>query len=198
MSQFSIFNQHKDVHYDACYIEASDLMDQAIVGYNTNNFFQGFCQTTPENNKGNKNDIDAFAMENGMVLNNGYGNTNLCDMTADSDLKYRQLTNDKNKQQLFQRIFKSVPNLNHGGLVTETDSRLTQGEDTRIKRSCNVLSGVSTLENQFIPQISCISSTIQDPNYIIFPNPHNQKSYDGRVGADTRGNLLSQCPDFTR
>lgn len=198
MSQFKVFNQHKDVHYDKCYIEASDLMDQAIVGYNTGNMFQGYCQAQPENNKGNLNEINNFAMDNGMVLKNGYGNTNHCELDKEDDLRYRQLTNDKNKQQLFQRIFQGVPDLNHGGLVVETESKLTQGEDSRIKRSCNVLSEVSTLDKQFTPMLSCISSTIQDPRYIIMENRYNQQSFDGRIGADTRHNLLQNCGEFNK
>jgi hypothetical protein len=188
-SQFNIFNQVKGLEDDKCYLQVTDLMDQSMNNYMLNNYFMGSCLSQDNKNTRKEEAIEQFAMDNGMTLFNGYGNTNVCDMEDDNKMRNgKQLTHDKQKRQLFQRIFHDVPALSRGGLIADVQSKIQIGDDTRVQRSCNVLSEVSTLDLQFTPMLDCVRE-IQNPKHII--NEHFLGN--SRIGIDTRMELTNDC-----
>jgi hypothetical protein len=194
MSQFEIFNQAKSLDYDKCYIQVEDLQNQSINNYMMNNYFMGSCGS--QNNKESKsiNQINQFAMDNGMVSTLGYGNTNFCEIEKDNDVRNgKQLTHDKNKRQLFKRIFEGIPNLNKGGLICDIQSKIQIGDDTRNDKPCNSLSGISTLDLQFYPMLDCVAQ-VQNPKHII-----NEGFLGGsRIGVGTRLELDERCQANSR
>ena len=110
--------------------------------------------------------LSDFVVENNMHIREGYGNTNSCLIDKDSEVRNNQkITNEKCKSQLDSRVFHAVPDLSHGGFKAELESKLTQGEDTGEKKSCNVLSGKGL--DVFTPLIPCIKNTVQDPNNLV-------------------------------
>jgi len=144
-----------------------------------------------QNNKNTKSiqQVDEFAMANGMSVGLGFGNTNYCEIQKDNEIRNgKQLTNDKNKQQLFHRMFQGVPNLNRGGLVSDVQSKIQIGDDTRTDKPCNVLSEVSTLDLSMYPLLPCVKQQ-QNPKHII-----NESFLGGsRIGVGTRLELDERC-----
>lgn len=188
-SQFKIFNQVKGLEDDVCYLSVEELQNQAMNNYMLNNYFMGSCLSQDNKNTRSEEAVEQFAMENGMTLFNGYGNTNVCDMEDDNKLRNGvQLTNDKNKRQLFKRIFEAVPSLSRGGLIADVQSKIQIGDDTRQDKPCNVLSEVSTLDLQFTPLLDCVKQQ-QNPKHII-----NEVMTSGmRGGIGTRMELDERC-----
>ena len=75
----------------------------------------------------------------------------------------------KCNQQLFERPYKTVPYMGKGVLMVDQDSELKFGEDTKVKRSNNTLSGVS-VPNFFMPLVDHLSANIQNPIHLIEEN----------------------------
>lgn len=63
-------------------------------------------------------------------------------------------------QQLFERPYRTVPYMGKGIYNCDNDSNLKFAEDTRVKKSCNTLSGIS-IPHQYTPLLDHLSSNIQ-------------------------------------
>lgn len=98
----------------------------------------------------------------------GYGWTsnNGCNIDNDSKLRNaRNLTNEREINQLLTRPYATVPYMGRGvGNVCE-ESNLRTGEDTFQNRPCNNLAGIYI--DRFVPQLSCIRDNIQNPRHLI-------------------------------
>jgi hypothetical protein len=88
----------------------------------------------------------------------------------------------KCKNQLFTRPYKTIPFMGRGFLRPDEESELIFAEDTKIKRSCNTLSGIS-IPHVFTSQIDHISWNIQNPTHLI--QEYNDPAWR-RGGSDTR------------
>jgi hypothetical protein len=69
-------------------------------------------------------------------------------------------------QQLFERPYKTIPLMSKGVFVPDSESELIFAEDTKVKRSCNSLSGVS-IPHQYTCLIDHISYNIQNEQHIV-------------------------------
>jgi hypothetical protein len=159
-----VFRHEHRIGSDECSINARDLQNQSHEYYKMFNFYP----TNVEQCDTEVKKLQDFSFENNTVIRDGYGYANAC--VVDNDSKIRnggQITNERFKTQLDSRVFKAVPSLNRGGLVPALESRLVQGEDTAQKRSCNVLSEVSTQQYVFLPMIDCLRDNVQNPTNIV-------------------------------
>jgi hypothetical protein len=96
----------------------------------------------------------------------------------------------KCNQQLFERPYLTVPYMGKGELKVDQDSELKFSEDTKIKKSSNVLSGV-TIPNYFTNLLPYLEYNIQNPIHLI------QESVDPswiRSGAPSR--LIVRDSDY--
>jgi hypothetical protein len=85
-------------------------------------------------------------------------------------------------QQLYERPYKTVPYMGRGYLRPDEESELKFAEDTKIKRSCNTLSGI-TIPHQYTPLVDHLFKSVTDETHIV------QEAIDPawrRGGADTR------------
>jgi hypothetical protein len=98
---------------------------------------------------------------------NGYGTEQSCVVDDGSKLRWG-LTKAYPKcvQQLYERPYKSTPYMGRGYLKPNEESELKFAEDTRIKRSCNTLSGV-TIPQQYTPLIDHLSYNVQNEQHIV-------------------------------
>jgi hypothetical protein len=114
---------------------------------------------------------------------NGYGTEQACVVDDGSKLRWG-LTKayPKCPQQLFERPYKTVAYMGRGYLKPNEESELIFSEDTRVKRSCNTLSGV-TIPQQYTCQIDWLSYNIQNPVHLI--QEYNDPAWR-RGGANTQ------------
>lgn len=155
-------NQHS-IGNDACWIEGQNKQSQAINDYH---LFNPYKTNLPECNE-NVNKLKEFMVENKKMYREGYGFTNGCHVDHDSKLRIKpsSITHGKCKNQLNTRLFKAVPDVSNGGFESLLESRLTQGESTSEKKSCEVTQGKGF--ETMIPMLSCLKKEIQNVEHII-------------------------------
>ncbi len=97
-------------------------------------------------------------------------------------LRTQELTNKNNIHQLNPRFTMSTPYIK-GFLDVDTETKLINSNSTLQKRSCNVLSGNSLLENYYTPMIPKLKETVQSNKFII---PEDSMNTWKRGGVSTR------------
>ena len=160
-----IFDKPHTLGSDECWIQSQNLQSKEMYEYNIFNPYKTNilkCETKVD-------ELRQFVVENNMHIKEGYGFTNGCFVDNDTELRNKQImTHGKCKNQLSARVFQAVPDLGHSGFEPVIESRVTQGEDTTEKKSCDVNSGKGF--DVFTPLIPCLKSTIQDVKHIVPPN----------------------------
>ena len=157
------YSEHREGG-DKCIQDSRDFQNNYVNEYNTFNYFR----TGGSDCKEKAEQVKDFSLENYTTIRDGYGFANQCTIDQDSEIRNGvKWSHGRNKQQLCKRVFTDIPNLANGGFIANIESRLTQGEDTGIKRSCNTLSEVSLYEHNVIPMIGCLKESIQNPDNII-------------------------------
>jgi hypothetical protein len=193
------FNDEHRIGSDECGIVVRELQNKSIGDYHTTNLFQAAKKDCKKEEEANKK-LQDFAEANYLQFKNGNGFGSHCVIDNDSKLRNGfQITKDKAKEQLFPRTFHAVANLNKGGLVSDEDgvrtdieSRVTQGEYTALRRSCDVLSEVQLFESHVkLPYMHCAVSTEQDPAHIMEPWTEGLGAIP-RAGQNTRL-ALEEC-----
>jgi|MDTG01.4.fsa_nt_gb hypothetical protein len=111
----------------------------------------------------------------------GWMGENGCLIDDDSAIRFDTLTNKKYINQL-------PASINHGyegkGEYNDsTESIISQGNLTTVKRSCNVLSGSTTLPFSITPMITRLEQEVQDTQHII---PEDSMNSWVRGGLPTR------------
>ena len=92
---------------------------------------------------------------------NGYGTEQSCVVDDGTALRIGKVKAwPKCNQQLFTRHTLTVPYMGRGYLKPNEESELIFSEDTRVKRSCNTLSGV-TIPQQYTPLVPHLEYNIQ-------------------------------------
>jgi hypothetical protein len=149
-------------HDDKCFIDIDTRQSIGPGNYGVTNFYDCEClmPTVVKN-----------ATDNVCVpFKNGYGTEDPCVVDDGSKLRiglHKKFP--KCPQQLFERAYLTVPYMGKGYLRPDEESQLKFAEDTKIKRSCNTLSGIS-VPHQYYPLIDHLSFNVQNPEHIIEEN----------------------------
>ena len=173
---------------DPCFLKERTKQSLAIGNYNLSNFNTCDC---------NINQVITRATENpAITFRDGYGISE-CNVNNDSALRVgRTRKFPKCPDQLFERPIATIPYMGRGSGNSQIEHQILQGEQTREKRQCNVLSGV-TIENYFTPLIDVVESNIQKPSNLI--QEENDKKWI-RGGIPSRQivkdiDYLQRCSD---
>jgi hypothetical protein len=179
---------YKAMSYDdACFVDTQTR--QAIGEGNYQLFSPYSCECLiPETVK---NATDNIAVP----FKNGYGTEQSCVVDEGSRLRWGLMRKYPHcRQQLFERPYKTVAYMGRGFLRPNEESELIFSEDTRVKRSCNTLSGI-TVPQQYVPLLPYLSYNVQNEKHIV------QEAVDPawrRSGIDSRlqirdFDLLQRC-----
>ena len=145
-------------HDDKCFIDIDTRQSIGPGNYGVTNLFQCDCLIP---------DVVKSATDNVCVpFTNGY---DVAPCVVDDSSKLRiglQKRFPKCNQQLFERPYLTVPYMGKGELKVDQDSELKFSEDTKIKKSSNVLSGV-TIPNYFTNLLPYLEYNIQNPIHLI-------------------------------
>lgn len=162
-------------HDDKCFIDIDTRQSIGPGNYGITNYFDCECMI-PQTIKNATDNVT-------VPFKNGYGTEQACVVDDGSKLRWG-LTRKypKCNQQLFERPYKTIPYMGRGYLRPDEESELKFAEDTKIKRSCNTLSGI-TIPHQFTPLVDHLSYNIENPTHLI--QEYNDPAWR-RGGADTR------------
>ena len=160
---------------DKCFIDIDTRQSIGPGNYGVTNYFDCECMI-PQTVKNATDNVT-------IPFKNGYGTEQACVVDDGSKLRWG-LTRKypKCNQQLFTRPYLTVPLMAKGVYNCDEDSQLKFAEDTKIKRSCNTLSGI-TIPHQFTPLLDHLSFNLQRDIHLI--QEVNSPSWR-RGGADTR------------
>lgn len=126
------------------------------------------------------NEINSFAnLTNGFIAQDGYG-INPRIINEESEIKYGNLTNKNNINQLFPRSIGTVPLLVKK-MDLNADAFIKSPEYGDNSKSYKTVSDSDF--NRFIPLIPCLENNVQNINHII---PENSLSYWKQGGISTR------------
>lgn len=152
---------YKAMSYDdKCFIDTDTRQSIGPGNYAVTNYFDCECmipQTV-------KNCTDNVAVPLGR---NGYGTEQACVVDDGSVLRVGLVRkHPKCPQQLFERPYLTTPLMAKGVFNADQSSELQFAEDTRVKRSCNTLSGI-TVPMQYTPLLPYLEYNVTNPVHII-------------------------------
>ena len=145
-------------HDDKCFIDIDTRQSIGPGNYTVTNLYD--CECLMPNTI--KNATDNLSMP----FKNGVGTEAPCVVDEGSRLRvglHKKFP--KCPQQLFERPYKTIPLMQKGVFVPDSESELIFSEDTKVKRSCNSLSGIS-VPHIFSPLIDHISKNIQEITHL--------------------------------
>jgi hypothetical protein len=162
-------------HDDKCFLDIDTRQSIGEGNYQVTNLFDCECMM-PQTVKNATDNVAVPVGRNGVDV----GACVISDSTALRIGKVKAWP--KCPQQLFERPYKTTPLMAKGVFNADRSSELQFSEDTRVKKSCNTLSGIS-LANQFVPMIDHISYNTQNPVHLI--QEYNDPAWR-RGGSNTR------------
>lgn len=169
-------------HDDSCFVTEQGKQSVAPGRYQTFNSYHCECKVPKV--------VETATSIPNVFFKNGYG-INGC--VVDDDTKTRvgkTRRYPKCPQQLHERPYRSVPYMGRGAGNMYLESQITPGENTREKRQCNTLSGIS-IDNYFTPLVPHLQENVQAPVHIL---PEEAMSGWVRGGAPSR--LVVQDIDY--
>jgi hypothetical protein len=156
------FEKQNTLGSDDCWIQSQNTQSKEMYNYH---MFNPYKTNIPKCEK-KLEELQEFVVENNMHIRDGYGFTSACLVDNDTNLRNKQaITHGKCKNQLNTRLFQAVPDLGNGVFHPILESRLTQGELTGEKKSCEVTTGKGF--DVFTPMLPCLKETIQDVKHIV-------------------------------
>jgi len=159
------FEQENRLKTDDCALTTQELQNRSLENYYLyNNYNTNQCDLSTK-------DFTEFVMSNpNLRYRDGYGVTNQCYIDNDSELRNNaKVTNFRGKEQLCPRWNQAVPDLGHGGLIPNVESRLKYSEDTLHLKECDIVAEKNF--NRFTPMINELVCSVQNPKHIILPFP---------------------------
>lgn len=145
---------------DDCYKKVDAEASQGPGDYNVSNYYDCNCEAIHTRELSLQQPSTFYRDGYGWTSNNG------CNIDNDSKLRNaRNLTNQREINQLLTRPYATVPYMGRGTGNVCDESNLRNGEDTFQNRPCNNLAGIYI--DRFVPQLSCIKDNIQNPVHII-------------------------------
>lgn len=146
------FNLDNRLGLDDCALAANEKQNTKINNYNLFNPIED-C---------NDRDFEKVAQCNNMIVNNGYGYADSCNIDTDSRLRNGGEITDKS---VLNSNFRDCGDCEDAKNMLENNMK--RGNDFGLK-NCDVVSEVSTLDLQFIPMVPCLAKNIQNPKNIVF------------------------------
>ncbi len=154
---------------DDCALVANEKQNQLIDNYYLFNPRAGCDDRKFEN----------VAQCNNMVINNGYGYTDECNVDVDSSLRNGgEITN----KSIVNQEFRKCANNDCDTDMKSIENKMRRGNDYGMKR-CDVISEVSTLDLQMYPLVPCLARNIQNPENLVF-NPEKH-TWGGDASRDS-------------
>ena len=146
-------------HDDKCFIDIDTRQSIGVGNYSVTNLFDCSC-LMPDTVK---NATDNLCMP----FKNGFGTEAPCVIDEGSLLRIgKNRRYPRCKMQLFERPYKTIPLMAKGVFVPDSESELIFAEDTKVKRSCNSLSGIS-IPQQYTCLIDHIAYNVQNEQHIV-------------------------------
>ena len=145
-------------HDDKCFIDIDTRQSIGPGNYGVTNLYDCTCLIP---------DVIKTATDNVCVPFKNGNDVAPCVIDDSSKLRIGlQRRYPKCNQQLFERPYLTVPYMGRGQLNVDEDSVLKFAEDTKLKRSSNVLSGI-TIANSFTPLLPYLEWNVQNPQHLI-------------------------------
>ena len=145
-------------HDDKCFIDIDTRQSIGPGNYGVTNLYDCTCLIP---------DVIKTATDNVCVPFKNGNDVAPCVIDDSSKLRWGlQKKFPKCNQQLFERPYLTVPYMGRGQLNVDEDSVLKFAEDTKLKRSSNVLSGI-TIANSFTPLLPYLEWNVQNPQHLI-------------------------------
>jgi hypothetical protein len=145
-------------HDDKCFIDIDTRQSIGPGNYGVTNLYDCTCLIP---------DVIKTATDNVCVPFKNGNDVAPCVIDDSSKLRIGlQKKFPKCNQQLFERPYLTVPYMGRGQLNVDEDSVLKFAEDTKLKRSSNVLSGI-TIANSFTPLLPYLEWNVQNPQHLI-------------------------------
>ena len=167
---------------DPCFIDVRTQQSIGPGNYQVNNHYH--CDTLIPNVVKIATNLPAVPFKNG----NDVG-ANVVDQSTELRIgktrKYPKCPN-----QLFSRPYSTVPYMGRGVGDPTTELRMLTGENTHLRRPCDVLSGV-TIPHQFTPLIDHLSENVQNPVHIV-----EEVAEPGWVRGGIPTNLVVRDADY--
>lgn len=168
------FRDFTKTHDDSCYVSEQAKQSMGPGKYSVSNHYHCDCRIPKV--------VEAATSSPQTYFKNGFGISG-CIVDESSTLRFGKTKRyPKCPNQLFQRPFLTVPLMARGPGDAVLETQLLPGEQTKEKRQCNSLSGVS-IDNFFTPMIDHLRLNVQDPSHII---PEHVQDGWIRGGSNTR------------
>jgi hypothetical protein len=151
---------YKAMSYDdKCFIDTDTRSSIGVGNYRLFSPYSCEC-LMPETVKHATDNVTVSVGRNGVDVG-------ACVIDQHSEIRWGlQKKHPKCPQQLFERPYKTTPLMAKGVFNADQSSELQFAEDTRVKRSCNTLSGI-TVPQVWTPMIDHIKFNTQNPVHII-------------------------------
>ena len=169
---------YKGMSYDdKCFVDIQTRQSIGPGNYGVTNYFDECECMMPQTVKNATDNVT-------INFKNGYGTEQACVIDDGTKLRFGLIRKFKCNQRegLLQRPYLTTPLMAKGVFNCDGDSELKFAEDTKIKRSCNTLSGIS-VPHIFVPLIDHLSYNVQNEKHIV------QEAVDPawrRSGSNTR------------
>jgi hypothetical protein len=159
---------------DKCFIDTDTRQSIGPGNYQVTSYYDCECMM-PQTVKNATDNVT-------VPFKNGYGTEQACVVDDGSKLRWGlQKKYPKCNQQLFPRPYAGWF-AGRGYLKPNEESELIFSEDTKVKRSCNTLSGI-TIPHQYTMLVDHLSANVQAPVHLI--QEYNDPAWR-RGGSDTR------------
>lgn len=167
MSTPSVFLDSRRYRTDCCAKEAKDAQNEGIFNWSTYQYLPVDCKSPNMRSPTFQYDHPNLHMRI------GYGLADGCLVDTYSALRNNpeQLTRDRCKVQLYERVFQGVPNLKPGVVNPDAEMPIIQGTSSTTLEGVQFVCKKTIMEQstyQPTPLLDCMKD-IQDPRHIVEP-----------------------------
>ena len=183
-----------NIHDDKLTVDLDSLQSQGPGLYYMDN--QNGCEC------GLKEARDIQVSQPGINFSGGFGWIAEKGCLVDNDTNLRQdkdkLTNQREINQVVERLFLTTPDISKGYRDIDVESVLISSDFSTDQKPCNSLAGVS-IGNYFTPMVPKLREEVQDPKHIV---PEDSQKDWVRGGLPTRqmvrnADYLRRCQEKT-
>jgi hypothetical protein len=179
------FNNMGRIGNDTCCIDQTSIQNSLACSYTLQNYFVKDCSM---------NNAKTLATSQPCINYSGTMGSDICGSNIDSSsslLIGSTQTHPKQKIDLFQRPFATVPYLGRGSVDPLLESQIQQGENITNKRTVTRLTEKSYLKYHTTPLIPEMKNKIQNPNMMI-----ESMASEGWIRGGVPSRELTRDKDF--